>query len=179
MKFLILCFFVAAECAAIGVNGYVSTLQTFAVGIKITSSRGGATCTKTKTGPECADDCSTLMICSTFDTAPLDKKICQAPNQYCVKDSCTSVADAKCGGGASVGTDFLCTDVGLFPEPSDCTKYYECSDSGNSQPYVCPSGFVFNSKINVCQIGKTPCTKISCDKATEANPFILYTSNPA
>ncbi|KAG4079279.1 hypothetical protein HA402_007002 [Bradysia odoriphaga] len=31
----------------------------------------------------------------------------------------------------------------------------------------------------MCQMGRTPCTKISCSKASEANTFISYTSNPA
>lgn len=39
--------------------------------------------------------------------------------------------------------------------------------------------FVFNSKVNLCQKGTTPCTKIDCSKATAAKPYIVYASNPA
>lgn len=65
----------------------------------------------------------------------------------------------------------------IFKEPSDCTQYHICDD-GEHDLYQCPEGFVFNSQLNMCQLGKTPCNKIDCSKATEANPFVVYTSNP-
>lgn len=63
-------------------------------------------------------------------------------------------------------------------EPGDCKRSRYC-DNGESRLYECPAGFVFNSKLNVCQPGSTPCTRIDCSKATAVNPFIVYASNPA
>lgn len=41
----------------------------------------------------------------------------------------------------------------------------------------CPTGFVFNSNLNVCQRGTLPCTKIDCSKASVSKPYIVYASN--
>ncbi|XP_037049538.1 uncharacterized protein LOC119083837 [Bradysia coprophila] len=143
--------------------------QNFAVGIQIAAEEP-LTCTKS--GAQCGSDCSTLMICMANNPEPLDTVTCSSPNQYCVNGACTTKPDASCTGGSS----FTCTDDGVFPEPSDCTRYRVCQD-GESTLLQCGTGFVFNSKLNVCQKGTTPCTKIDCSRATQAKPYIVYASN--
>lgn len=104
----------------------------------------------------------------------MDTVLCSSPNQYCVGGACTTKPGPNCTNGPS----FVCTDDAVFPEPSDCTRYRVC-DAGVSKLLQCPSGFVFNSLLNVCQKGTTPCTKIDCSKASAAKPYILYASNKA
>jgi len=148
--------------------------QDYAVGIEIASTSTDAPLTCTKTGAQCAADCSTLMICIANNPTPIDTVVCSSPNQYCVNGACTTKPDSTC----TTGPAFVCTDDAVFPEPSDCTRYRVC-DAGESKLLQCPSGFVFNSQLNVCQKGTTPCSKIDCSKATPAKPYIVYASNSA
>ncbi|KAJ6649099.1 hypothetical protein Bhyg_04332 [Pseudolycoriella hygida] len=147
-----------------------SDAQNYATGIQIADD----TPTCTKTGAQCASDCSTLMICAANNPVPIDTIRCSSPNQYCVNGACNTKPDATCGNGPS----FICTADAVFPEPSDCNKYRIC-EGGESRLFQCPTGFVFNSKLNICQKGTTPCSKIDCSKATAAKPHIVYASNPA
>lgn len=64
-----------------------------------------------------------------------------------------------------------------FIEPNDCKRSRVCKD-GKSKLYECPTGFVFNSRLNICQQGTTPCTRIDCSRAP-VNSYIVYASNPA
>lgn len=48
-----------------------------------------------------------------------------------------------------------CTSAGFFREPSDCTRFYRCTDpwgAGNYQkfPFECPAGTVFDELVGVC-----------------------------
>jgi len=127
-----------------------------------------------KNGAYCASDCSTLLVCANNNPTPIASISCSSPNQYCVGSACTSIANSECPDDSS----FICTDDGHFPEPSDCRRSRVCS-VGVSKLYECPVGFVFNSHLNMCQQGTTPCTKIDCSKATPVNPYIVFASNPA
>ncbi|KAJ6649165.1 Pancreas transcription factor 1 subunit alpha, partial [Pseudolycoriella hygida] len=147
-----------------------SDAQNYATGLQIADDP--PTCTKA--GAQCATDCSTLMICTANNPFPIDGFRCPSPNQYCVNGACVTKPSPSCGYRPS----FICTSDGVFPEPSDCTKFHIC-ENGESTFFTCPPGFVFNSKLNICQKGTTPCSKIDCSKATAAKPYITYASNPA
>jgi hypothetical protein len=58
---------------------------------------------------------------------------------------CTNVHDEECGPAVS---DFECLAEGVFPDPSDCKKYYVCSDSGEGEliadEYFCDNYYVFD-----------------------------------
>ena len=48
-----------------------------------------------------------------------------------------------------------CTNAGFFREPSDCTRFYRCTDPfgvGNYQKhsFECPAGTVFDESVSVC-----------------------------
>lgn len=181
MKFLIHCLLAVVAFTVIEVRCN-SLGQQYSLGVKVSSnrsSRGPLLCKNGNAGTECSEDCSTLMICSALKPEPLRHSTCAAPNKYCVNGACTSNQGNNCNSGGGSASDFQCTDVGVFPDPDDCTQYHVCESDGTADDYQCSPGFVFNSLLSVCQIGKTPCTKISCAKATAANPIVSYISNPA
>ncbi|XP_037044190.1 uncharacterized protein LOC119080075 [Bradysia coprophila] len=143
--------------------------------ISINSDDEELKCTK-GSGAYCANDCATMLVCSGNNPVPVTSFVCPSPTQYCVENTCTSVPDASCPNGPG----FTCTDAGIFPEPGDCRRSRVCAGpGGESRLYECPVGFVFNSRLNICQQGSTPCTRIDCSRATAVNPFIVYASNPA
>ncbi|XP_037034263.1 uncharacterized protein LOC119075546 [Bradysia coprophila] len=163
-------FVVLCAIFALALTG--TEAQDYATGVQISSFATAEEPTCTKTGPECAADCSTLMICMAGDPTPLDTVLCSSPNQYCVNGACTTKPTSQCTSAPS----FTCTDDGVFPEPSDCTRYRTC-EAGESSLLQCPTGFVFNSQLNVCQRGTLPCSKIDCSKASTSKPYIVYASN--
>ena len=55
----------------------------------------------------------------------------------------TSAADPRCPRVDPRGYSVL------FRHPSDCGKYYECSN-GNAMLMPCPPGLYFNTELNVC-----------------------------
>lgn len=146
-------------------------------------------------------------MCSSLREEPLTEVNCAADNKYCVDGACTSSPSDSCKGSSpgSGASTFPCTDIGVFPgwrsyitikniinshkwtlnfclcsskDPSDCTRYHVC-ETDAIESLKCDTGFVFNSKLKMCQMGRTPCTKVSCSKASDVNTFISYASNPA
>lgn len=173
MKFLLI--FSLLVIAVISVFGYADKN---AVRIAYHSrNRNAFKCNKA--GPVCSD-CSTLQMCSSLREEPLTEVNCAADSKYCVDGACTSSPSDSCKGSSpgSGASTFPCTDIGVFPDPSDCTRYHVC-ETDAIESLKCDTGFVFNSKLKMCQMGRTPCTKISCSKASDVNTFISYASNPA
>ncbi|XP_037034007.1 uncharacterized protein LOC119072817 [Bradysia coprophila] len=169
MKFLIVSLLAVSVVNGISVRGFANTNA-----VRITYARNDPKCTAM--GPQCADDCRTLLFCSSFSSKPLSIMTCPATTPHCFNGACTSTAGlCKTGPG---GSTFKCTDEGIFPDPSDCTRFHICEADSTAEDYQCDTGFVFNSILKSCQMGKTPCTKISCSRASEANTFIAYASNP-
>jgi len=166
-------FIVIFALFLVGINA-----QEYAVGTEIIPIKPYANlenkCTGGISGAQCSSDCSTLMICVANIPEPVFALNCSSPTQYCVDGVCSNTPSVTCTNGPS----FVCTDDAIFPEPSDCTRYRVC-EKGESKLYQCPVGFVFNSKMNLCQLGKTPCTIVDCSKATPAKPYIVYASDPA
>lgn len=73
-------------------------------------------------------------------------------NQICSQIS-KSVCFSEIPTSGMIGQD--CTSAGFFREPSDCTRFYRCTDpwgAGNYQkfPFECPAGTVFDELVGVC-----------------------------
>lgn len=176
MKYLILCAvipFVVGVGEFYAHNGYIFTMGT-RVAI---SSRATPTCTKG--GAECSADCTVLMLCAAGDATPLATSPCSSPTQYCVGSACTGTPADSC----TAGPTFPCTSDGLFPDPENCTKYWECV-AGTATLYECPVGFVYDSLVDRCAastartvVPAVPCNKLDCSK--KPNGFLVYPGNPA
>lgn len=77
----------------------------------------------------------------------------------------------------------MCTDVGYFPSPSICTKYYFCNwkvgvDEFESFEYNCPAGFVTNMATPGLCLRSTraaDCIVLNC--ANSAGRLIAYTGS--
>jgi len=174
MKYFIFCavaVFVAGEVSA----NYANFI--YSLGTRVTISSRALTCAQS--GPQCADDCSTLMICAANNPTPLTTTKCSSPTQYCVGSACTGTPSASC----STDTAFTCTSDGIFPDPENCTQYWECTGETPAL-FQCPSGFVFDSVNNICAASTArtaaatvPCNKIDCSK--KPNGFIVYPGNAA
>lgn len=67
-------------------------------------------------------------------------------------------------------------------DPTDCTRFRECKAS-NAESDIghCPKGFLFNSKLNTCEMGRSShskiCSTIDCSRKT--NEVVVYKPNPA
>ncbi|XP_023714175.1 peritrophin-48-like [Cryptotermes secundus] len=62
---------------------------------------------------------------------------------------------------------FQCSDVGLFPDPTNCTAYLVCYGSAQAVRQVCPSGAYYNSSYRYCLPG-------TCLKGTTLTKKTLY-----
>lgn len=69
----------------------------------------------------------------------------------------------------------------FITDPTDCTRYRYCDESNaESIIFVCPPGYQFNSKINICEIKKPHskfCSTVDCSQ--KSNEVIVYKANPA
>lgn len=130
-------------------------------------------------GYQCATDCLTLMTCAGA-ADPIYKQTCVDKDKkkpYCVKGACTDKPDITVAACAAAG--FTCTGKGVFPDPSDCTKYHYCSAAAaTGVTSECGANLVFNYKTLMCSNkAQTPCATIDCSKTT--NAMVLYKPNPA
>ena len=69
-------------------------------------------------------------------------------------------------------TEQDCTSAGFFRDPSDCTRFYRCTDpwgAGNYQkfPFECPAGTVFDEAVSVCN---WPQLAAPCDESPPSPP---------
>ncbi|KAJ6645645.1 hypothetical protein Bhyg_00852 [Pseudolycoriella hygida] len=135
-----------------------------------------------RSGPQCADDCTTLMLCAAESMTPFANVSCAKSTPslpYCVSNTCSSTP-----GNCSSALPFRCTSAGVFPDPNDCRRYRHCNESNaESTAYICPLGFVFNSKINLCEFTKSShhsskiCNTVDCSRKT--NEVAEYKPNRA
>lgn len=69
---------------------------------------------------------------------------------------------------------FQCTDLGYFPDPTDCTRYYICTKSTiNPNRYiplhrVCDIGLIYNANTRKCvsPTNTAICRTVSCKNGT-------------
>ncbi|KAG4078133.1 hypothetical protein HA402_002184 [Bradysia odoriphaga] len=150
----------------IGIKG-----QNYSSDTRIATAASDEPLTCTEAGSQCGD-CSTLLICFGNNTLPV-KLSCPSEYPYCANGTCASEPDASCT--VPSPSAFLCTRDGIFPEPTDCTRYRLCS-SDESTLFQCPSGFVFNSQNHICQMGTEPCEKLDCSNSA-MNSIVAYANS--
>lgn len=111
--------------------------------------------------------------------------ICTGTNRYCYENNITGDAtcvadDENANVNCLLPSKFICTDVGFFPNPTDCTKFYYCSAvNGQAQPYSCGvPGWVYTGSSFTCkrQIHIKDCTTLDCLKSP--GKTIAYRANP-
>lgn len=144
----------------------------------------------TEPGLKCAD-CETLIFCVGTGADTLQRITLKSCNNteglYC------SVGHGGCAEDHRVCdifglSDIDCQDVGLFPDPFDCTSYHDCVDSGGGilvdKKYNCRVGLAYDPLSTICRMKKTDrvCTESpvpDCKKPLQMgalieNPTIYY-----
>ncbi|KAJ1528535.1 hypothetical protein ONE63_006941 [Megalurothrips usitatus] len=117
-------------------------------------------------GTSCLD-CTTVLTCREF--AGVWKKTgtqtCDGDTPWCRADgadaSCTAGRSSECT--APQPADFPCANDGLYPHPTDCTKYYICV---NSTSYIsgCSdygADAKYDAATETCRITKN-CPTLTC-----------------
>ena len=77
--------------------------------------------------------------------------------------------------------DFICDNVGIYPNPSDCTSFYKCSYDTTGLLLVaelktCFTGYVFNGLVSgFCtpRIGNLNCLTLTCP-TTGGTQFVRF-----
>lgn len=87
-------------------------------------------------------------------------------------------------------TTFQCLAIGIFPDPTNCKKYYNCYRSVRNGPlvadaYTCDDGFVFDpsdptKKNQFCRLTLNRfCSEITCPQGGTKNILMKYQYFPA
>ncbi|XP_054268183.1 uncharacterized protein LOC128990003 [Macrosteles quadrilineatus] len=112
----------------------------------------------------CAD-CSTVRVCApTSDGQHLQeiaKFYCPSSNPYCnsATGTCSSTPDTSCvQPNTTVATNFTCMRDGYFPDPVNCSLYYNCQGEVAYQ-YTClyPTPY-YHPGQKLCVTSSTYCT---------------------
>ncbi|EDS39888.1 conserved hypothetical protein [Culex quinquefasciatus] len=127
--------------------------------------------------------CKNIKICigaETDDGNP--EQACPAATPHCNSEEggvCSTIPDPleEC---AAAATDFTCTAIGKFPDPYTCDGYYYCETVGGiGDAYKCPTGYNYNSKVQLCQRAFGAfggCQTVNCTGVTAI--FTQYPGNP-
>lgn len=116
---------------------------------------------------------------------------CTGSSRYCIDSStfgqakCSSKPDEACPPDPSSAPDYICWEQGIFPDPLDCRKYYECAfdDIGDLVPYLyeCDDLYVFDpnaANIKYCRLTRGRyCVTAPC-KGEYKNVELKYPTLP-
>ncbi|KAG4081215.1 hypothetical protein HA402_011548 [Bradysia odoriphaga] len=94
----------------------------------------------------CSNDCGSQLYCNEFGNV-IDRYECSSYQPYCVKNSgpfasCSQIFPMEGVCLTKATNYFVCSADGLYPDPSDCTKYHVCNGTDH---YIetCPANHVF------------------------------------
>ncbi|XP_055527757.1 uncharacterized protein LOC129720324 [Wyeomyia smithii] len=124
--------------------------------------------------------CRTVKICVGTDDTANPTQICPSSAPFCniAEGGCSTIPDdtQDACSEASENLKFRCTGKGKYPDPLSCEGYYYCSGVDRSDDaYRCPSGYTFNSKVQLCQRYYRGCQTVNC---TTNGPIIkVYPPN--
>ena len=122
-------------------------------------------------------------MCQNKDELPFGSRTCPT-GQYCqvdgtgsLKGSCKTDVTNSCNG---INT-YKCSAVGTFPNPSDCTSYYVCSeneagDGLDVEAKTCFTGYVFSPLVSgycALRFGNLNCFTLTCP-TTGGTQYIKY-----
>ncbi|XP_053686065.1 uncharacterized protein LOC128735606 [Sabethes cyaneus] len=121
----------------------------------------------------CAN-CTHIAVCvGNFAARP-----CPESRPYCNSlaegDACLATPDPVYSECSNSQSGLTCTSRGFFPDPIDCRKYHLCtSDSGTSDVYHCPEGYLFNLDTLVCerQTVNSSCVRVNCSSDAVLIPY--------
>lgn len=83
----------------------------------------------------------------------------------CYQGYCTNETNIPCVQGKK--SEFICNDIGMFPNPYDCKAYHVCSKTGVSAPQIsCPAKYAYDPITTYC--------KISIPNGCPTNPPVPY-----
>ena len=113
-----------------------------------------------------------LKLCSRIDEEPFETypcpqgQYCRVRNETTLQGSCVTDIGNTCNGKAN----FNCSSIGIFPNPSDCTSYFKCSeneagDGLDAEATQCYTGYVFSPFVSgYCapRVGNLNCFTLSC-----------------
>ncbi|KAJ6638299.1 hypothetical protein Bhyg_11033, partial [Pseudolycoriella hygida] len=93
---------------------------------------------------QCSSDCLSILVCTEGNETPVKSIKCNSETPFCDGGICTT-APGNCSLNVR-RSNYFCTSTGLFPDPTDCTKYFSCSQPGSmSTEFLCPVGSIYNS----------------------------------
>ncbi|XP_075216623.1 uncharacterized protein LOC142321955 [Lycorma delicatula] len=110
-------------------------------------------------------NCTTVQICKKYYNGTVSKKYifqCPSSNPYCDIDSGACRSTSKDPTCAPISHEFICSEDGYYPNPTNCRKYYICV-KGVAYSFDCSNigtGY-YNSKSQNCEY-QYSCYYISC-----------------
>ncbi|KAG5667840.1 hypothetical protein PVAND_015809 [Polypedilum vanderplanki] len=120
------------------------------------------------TSPGCPGDLSNptsspaqVYICRTGNI-----RNCPGPTPYCYNNKC-SQGNPLCDSSV-ITSSFPCPDVGYYPDPNDCLKYYVCQTTSTgivATSSSCPKGYGFypySTNGVPCRRGSFYCVTAKC-----------------
>lgn len=136
-------------------------------------------------GSYCASDCATLLLCNvgTMERAPILSYKCSTltgSSPYCNPGTkqCSASGDPKNVQCSGPKLDFICTDIGYFPDPKNCSKYIYCGDT-TAEVFECPYYYVYDAKTERCKRYRrsTDCATINCLNQNSYPTFLAYSAH--
>ncbi|KAL1462424.1 hypothetical protein WDU94_014258 [Cyamophila willieti] len=133
------------------------------------------------------ESCEKLIFCvgeGTDSPKKIDLKTCNnTEGEYC------SVGHGGCTKDHRVCdifglSDINCQDIGLFPDPFDCTSYHNCIQQADGtfkdEPKYCKTGLAYDPLSTICRLKKTDrvCTESPVPKCVHALQMGALIENP-
>ncbi|GFS17185.1 chitinase-3-like protein 1 [Elysia marginata] len=125
-------------------------------------------------------DCSKYYNCHNGNgvaTACPPGTLFNIDRQYCDWEN-----NVACVGGTGRTKTSFCTGKadGLYPNPSDCNKYYQCYNSGTTADNSCSAGLYFDPVLKVCNWPENvQCSTVPTTAPTAAPPTIQTSAQTA
>ncbi|CAO1409317.1 unnamed protein product [Diamesa tonsa] len=148
----ILIIFVISSVAIVGSSAQCAGSGTFCVGTEFCES-------------------ATFRICQARDQAPLGPIPCPT-GQYCRTTNLTTSAGScqpDVANTCMAAAGFSCSGEGVFPNPTDCTSFYTCTENeiGDivAERKTCNPGYVFHGLYaDYCapRVGTLNCITLTC-----------------
>lgn len=147
----------------------------------------------TKPGPICGS-CESVFECIQIGAGFIIEQLYNCPaGTTCLESTatCTAAGNNPLCDDNSAGYNFICRQVGVFPDAFNCQKYHICVPLANSEtvapesiPRNCHEGFYYDPKTTLCRYKLTNDTNCSvvvphCNSVGEAglvphNPALYY-----
>lgn len=142
-------------------------------------------CPSGTVGTYCDSDCATLLACRKNIKKPVERLPCPDDAPYCNPGtkSCSSTPDLKSQQCISKtgASKFVCTDIGYFPDPFNCSIYHYCDETGAAFDITCPSEYIYDSLTQRCKRleRRRDCVTIDCSRQRRFPSYLTYSNQPS